>query len=269
MKWTIFAETLRRQWRGMLLWSLGLFGYGILTTAIVPDPEGLKQMASLLNSLPAFIWQALGVPDVSTIATPLGIISLRYFLTAVIVLSVWGVLAGMSITLNDETSGISDMLFSLPVKRGRVVAEKLLAMVPLVFVLVLSGWAGLAVGMQLNPYASSDLGVLLQASLNMVPITLFVLALTTLLGSILPRKALVGGIAGGFLGASFMLNMVGNVARSDVATALQQFSVFHHAEATNLLLNGYPWSAMLVMLAIAAGLAFLSVRMIDQRDLGS
>lgn len=267
MRGSNFAETLRREWRSTLLWSLGFFGYGMLTVGILPDADGMQQMSEALSAVPTFVWQLIGIQDVSVLATVSGFISFRFFLTASVLLAVWAVVSGMNVTLNDETAGISNMVFSLPASRTQVVIEKLLAYVPIAVIIPVSGLLGLVVGMSLNTQAATDVTPLALSTFAMMPVALLILCFTAFIASVMPRKAWVASIAGGFVAVSFFLNSIGGMLRSDLGTAMQQLSVFHHADASRVLLNGFPLIAALVILIVAGALAAASARLFTRRDL--
>jgi hypothetical protein len=48
---------------------------------------------------------------------------------------------------------------------------------------------------------------------------------------------------------------------------MQQFSVFHHSDASRVLLNGFPLVAVIVMLIVAGALMAASTRLFMNRDL--
>ena len=45
MTGTVFVETLRRSWRQMIYWGLGLFIWGVYPFVMIPDQAGLDGYA--------------------------------------------------------------------------------------------------------------------------------------------------------------------------------------------------------------------------------
>ncbi|NOG48181.1 MAG: hypothetical protein HND48_01090 [Chloroflexi bacterium] len=131
----------------------------------------------------------------------------------------------------------------------------------------MSGVVGLMAGMALNPHAATDLPPLVFSALALVSVGMLIMCFTALIAVILPRKAWVASIAGGFVAVSFLFNSVGGMLRSDLGTAMQQFSVFHHSDASRVLLNGFPLVAVIVMLIVAGALMAASTRLFMNRDL--
>lgn len=269
MSWSVFWDTMRRERRSTLLWAIGLAFLGIITTAILPDPAGMEQIVETLESLPPFIFQMLGVEDLSILATPAGFIGLRFFLTAAVLLAVWAVFSGMNVITNDESRGIANMVVSLPVSRSRIVVERILAYIFPALVIPLAGVGGLAIGMAVNPYAKTDLTPLILAGLMLTPVALVILNLTVLIGAAIPRRGLVAGIAGGFIAISFLLKSVAGIARSDFGDAMAELSVFQHADAVAIIRDGFPTVTALLLLALAGAMAASAVVFFQRRDLAA
>lgn len=267
MMGSIFSETLRREWRGTLFWAIGLAVYAIITAMILPNAEGMAQMTGVLEGMPPLIWQLLGVEDITVIASPAGFFAVRFFMAVAVLLAVWSVLGGLSVTVSDEVRGISNVLLSLPIPRWRVIIEKLAAYAVLAVPVALGGHLGLVMGMQLNPNAQTDAGVLFQVTLAMLPMMLLILALTALVGSILPNRAAVGGIAGLFVAVSFVLKSVAGIAKSDFGDFMAQLSIFQHIDALGVIRGGLAPLPTLVMLGIAAVMTAAAVAFYQRRDI--
>src|SRR5450631_3015554 len=129
MSGAVFLEQLRRTWRGSLLWSLVVAGMGLYIVLLIPDSKLLKQYGDLLSSMPPFIINMAGGSgaDAAFIATPEGFLAFGFFGAVMLVVSGYAVLAGLSLTANDEDRGILDVVLSLPLPRWRLVLEKFAA----------------------------------------------------------------------------------------------------------------------------------------------
>jgi ABC-2 type transport system permease protein len=269
MRWSVFWETVRGELRGTILWGLGLGFFGFITTSILPDSKGMQEMVEALEALPPFFFQMLGVDDLTVLATPAGFISLRYFLTAAVIFSIWAVLSGLNVITNDETRGIANMVVSLPLSRGRIMFERLLANIVPALVIPMIGLGGLALGMTVNPNAQTDLTPLALATLMLTPVGLLILNLTVLVGAAVPRRGLVAGVAGGFIATSFLLKSVAGIARSDFADTLAELSVYHQSDAVAIIRDGFPVVTALILLAMAAAMAVAAASFFQSRDLAA
>ena len=117
MNGVILVETLRRSWKSLLGWSfsMGLIGYYLMI--VVPNMDVLQQYSKLISSMPSALFSLMGVDDTAVVATPEGFISFGFFSYATLMLAVWAVMAGMSISANEEDEGILDVVLALPVPR--------------------------------------------------------------------------------------------------------------------------------------------------------
>src|SRR3954462_8982906 len=106
MAGAVFLETLRRGWRGMLYWGIGMGVYGGFIILALPDVNALKQAADLIASMPAFIVKMVGGDDAAFMTTPQGFLATKFFLFAPIMLGIYAINAGLNVTSNEEDRGI-------------------------------------------------------------------------------------------------------------------------------------------------------------------
>lgn len=269
MPWSIFFETVRRNLRGTLLWGGAFALLAFTVAAFLPDQAGMQDMLAAFESLPPFLFQMLGVDDITVLLTPAGFIGFRYFLVAAVLIAVWAVLSGLNVITNDEAQGITDVMLGLPVPRWRLLVERVLAYIPPAVVIPQMGVVGLMIAMAANPNARTDLLPMAEASLMLTPVALIVLSLTVFVGALLPRRGLVSGVATAFIAVSFVLKSVAGIARTDFADSLAEFSIFQQADAVSVISTGFPVVTALVMLGIAAALVGVSIGLFQRRDVAS
>jgi ABC-2 type transport system permease protein len=250
MSGAIFFEALRQTRRQMLYWGIGLGLIGFLVVTMVPDVEGLKQMAAFLESMPPIILRAVGVGnDLTFFTTPDGFVATGFFGKSLLLLAAYPIVMGLRVTVNEEDSGTIDMLLSLPVPRWRVILEKFLAyamtLVVIVALLFVSLWAGTVVsGVKLNMERVA------LTTLNILPSMLLILAFTLFIGALIGRKRLAVGIVTAFVIGSFMLDIVGAVGKGSFAEQLRALSFFSYYDSTGVMQSG--WCGRVIPLAVAA-----------------
>src|SRR5579859_5690512 len=127
MAWAIFIQTLRRGWRTMLYWGIGIGLVAVFQVIAVPDVKGMQATAEALSNLPPFVVQLVGGGDLAFLSSPAGYLNNQYYAIALMIFGVYAIIVGLNITANEEDKGIMDVLLSLPVPRWRVVLEKFLA----------------------------------------------------------------------------------------------------------------------------------------------
>ncbi len=268
MTGVVFTHTLKRKWRAMLLWGIGIGLIAYLQAALLPNVDALQQMADLMATLPPVLIQAFGGEDIAAIATPEGYIGFRYFGIVLIVFAVYAVDAGLNVTAIEEDKGIMDVLLSLPLPRWRLVVEKLLAYAVLIIGIVVLSFVGLWLGIESTPALEMDTMKLLQGSVNILPSTLLVLTATTLIATLTRRRGTAATLATVFLVGSYFLDFMGRAVSETFINSLSVFSFFTYYDGGNVMRNGLVWGNMILLLAVATLLAGGAVWAFQRRDIG-
>ncbi len=266
MPWSIFSETLRRNWRGMIYWGLGLGLLGLLIMIIIPNVDFLKQFESFLNSMPGII-KALGMEDAAQMATPEGFISAGYFGRVILIIAVYAVLAGLNVTVNEEDAGIMDMVLSLPVSRRRIVLEKFAAYALMLAGVVALGYVGLLVG-SFSSAIQLDMQKLIMGNINVLPSALLMLAFTMFAGTLFRRKNLATAVAAFFIVGSYVLDFVGGLASESPIAKLRVISFFTYYDNAHVMQTGINIGGAALLLGLTMLLVFASVRAFQRRDIG-
>ncbi|MGB1286721.1 MAG: ABC transporter permease subunit [Aggregatilineales bacterium] len=267
MPGVIFINTLKSNWRGMLGWGIGMLSLGWMIVAVIPNVDALQQYADLVGTLPPAMLSIFGASDVAAIATPEGFIAFGFFTYAVFILCAYGVLTGISITAGEEDSGILDMVLSQPVKRWRIIAERFAAHTIIVIGIALLSFAGIFIG-SLFTQLEIDLGLALMGCLNMIPITLFIIAMTAVLAVIVRRKNVAMGIAGAIIIGSYFLNFLGESATDTILADLRAASFFRYFDASTVMSEGLIIGNVAVLLIVAAICFAGTIMMFERRDVG-
>jgi ABC-2 type transport system permease protein len=268
MSGAVFLEQLRRTWRGSLLWSLVVAGMGLYIVLLIPDSKLLKQYGDLLSSMPPFIINLAGGSgaDAAFIATPQGFLAFGFFGSIMLVLSLYAVLAGLNITANDEERGIMDVVLSLPLPRWRVVLEKFLAYsVSLIFILGIS-FVAIWLGIRSVSIFQISTVRLLEASVNIIPSTLLVMAFTAFVGSMVRRKNTAAAIAATFVAGSYFIDVIGLTAQ--VADPLRALSYFNYYDATGVMRAGLVPANVFGLLTVAVLMVAGAIWAFQYRDIG-
>lgn len=266
MNGTVFQETLRRSWRGMLYWGSGLGLYGFFIASFIQDANVLKQYGEIVKSMPPAMLQMFGM-DVNSIATPEGFLGYGFFAYGLLIMSVYAILNGLSITANDEDQGIMDIVLSLPLARWRIVTEKFLAYSLMAAGIILMVWVGLYIGNQASAL-KVDAAHLTDSVLNILPGTLFVMAFTALAAVVFRSKGLATGAAAVFVIASYFLNFLGDAARDTIAGQLRALSFFYYNDHNGVIQNGMNWGNFGLLAVLSVILFGTAIAFFQRRDIG-
>lgn len=239
MTGVLFIEQLKQGWRQILYWGLGLSLLTFYITAIIEDPEIISQYSVVLQSFPPAMLSAFGLSDAALLTTAEGFIAFAGFTYGGLALAVFGVLAGLNITANDEDSGMMNIILSLPTPRWQVIIERFLAYSVIVCCIVTLLFVGILVGATVF---SIDLNIMtmLLGSINLIPATLTIMAITTLIGSIFSNKLIVTSLSAGFVMVSYVLNIIAgavNTTELPIAEWIGRVSVFKYLDSESVVLN--------------------------------
>lgn len=266
---TVFFEVLRRSWRQIIYWGLGLIIWAFYPFFMIPNTEdGLQQYVDLLDELDPAMLSAVGIADAASLGTPEGFVGYAFFGYILLVMSVFAVIAGLNVSAVEEESGTMDLVLSLPIPRWQVIAEKLAAYIVMIVGISLLGFIGLLTGNALAPVeVDVSFGRYLEGAFNIIPGSVLILTFTTFVGTLVRRRATAAAIAGGFVVASFLLDAVAKAANSDAADAVSQLSVFAHYNGTQVLVNGLAWGSVIALFIVAALLSTGAVTLFQRRDI--
>ncbi len=265
---SVFLETYKQTWKQMLYWGLGLAAIGLLVVLMVPLFD-MNDMRELMENFPPFVLALVGIDPSSLeiFTTNEGFVAISFFGKSALIFAVYPVVMGMRITANDEDEGIMDVLLSLPVPRIQVVIEKFAAytvsVIGVVAVIYLSMYFGVAIsGVDL------DMSRLTEVIFYLIPVMVFVMAVTMFVAVIVRRRQVALGIVTAFIIVSFMLQTIGTMATDTIAESIGQISFFTYYNASNILADGFIWSHIIGLIGLSLALLVFSLYSYERRDVG-
>lgn len=268
MSGIVIGNTLRTSWKQVLYWGIGLGILGLYIDFIAASPDIIAGYADLFKTMPPALLQAFGASDVALFTSSEGWIVSIFVSEAAIFLSVFAVMAGLNITVNDEQSGLMDVILSLPISRSAYMLERWIgfALIGLAIVLLCALiTVGGIIGMNLD--APQD--VIFQSILNLYPGMLLVMTVTCLLATVLRRRAAAIGLSAAFVVVSYIFNVIGASASGAIADMMEKVSYFSYVHGEAFVLGTYdPVDSIVVLLAVLVGFA-LSLKMFNSRDIGA
>ena len=267
MTGAVFVETLRRNWRQMLWWGLGIGALGLSVALMVPNSDMLHEYAQIIQSMPPSFLQMFGGEDAASVVTPAGFLDLIFFSYALLILAAYAVIAGLNVTANDEESRVLDVLLSTPVPRWRLVLEKFLAYSVITIGIVLLTFIGLWVGLMLTPALAIDQGKLLETALNMLPGSLLVLALTILLTSLFRQRNVAAAIAAVVIVGSYLVDSLGRQTSGSLFNAVRFISFYAYYDSATVLRNGLNWGNILILAVATIALMVAGLWLFQRRNI--
>jgi ABC-2 type transport system permease protein len=262
----VFLETLRRTWKGTLGWAFGMalmVGYVVVA---IPDVKTLQQYTELFKNSPKIAVLLLG-SDTAAMMTAEGMFGVMFFSWIMLVLSCYGVIAGLSITANEEERGIMDVLLAMPLPRWRIVIEKFAAHVLNTFVIAFLTFLAIWAFTTNSELYKITAGSAFASSMNMIPPILVTIAFTAFVASVVRRRGQVIAIAGAFVAVSYLLDLIGR-ATEGTSASLRYLSFFTWFDGTNVLIRGAQVGSMLLLTVVALVLIAAATGLFQRRDVG-
>jgi len=260
----IAERALRDRRRALLAWSAGLAAYVMLQSSVYPtvrDSAFQQALAGYPKELKAFFGGA-GSFDFTTAAGYLNVELFSLVLPAL--LAVFAIGFGAATVAGEQQSGTLDLLLAFPVSRGRVMVEKLAALVigVLVLAVVVAGSilvAGLVIGF--------DIGVVdvLVACGSAATVAVLCGAATMLVGVLTGSRAAAMGIAAALFAASYLATgLAGLVSWLE---PLRYASMLWYANGKAPIMHGLPVADAVVLLGATAVVVVATVVAFRVRDL--
>lgn len=268
MSGAMMIEALRRNWRAMLYWGIGIGLVTWIQVIIITDVSMLEDMQQMMETLPSWMLAAFGMDDMAYMATPEGYVAIQFFSYALLMFSVYAVTLGLSVTSSDEDRGALDMVLSTPLPRWRLIIEKLIVYSVLVIGVVLITFFWLWLGVVMTPALTVDINKLLMATLNTIPATLMVLAVTMFIGALIPRRGIAMVAASVFVVASYLFQLIGSAAEGALAQALSGVSYFNYSNGIEMLQNGFSVTNTLLLVGVGLAATFAGLWLFQRRDVG-
>jgi ABC-2 type transport system permease protein len=254
MVWVVFFETLRRGWRTMLYWGIGIGLIGVFNVIAVPDVNGMKATAEALSKMPPFVLQLVGGGDITFLASPAGYLNNQYYAIILVIFGIYAIIAGLNITANEEDKGILDVLLSTPVPRWRVVLEKFLAYSVLAAGVIVISTVALFLSLQITPAANIPSTELVEASFSILPGTLLMLAFTALVATLVQRRNHAAAIAVVFLIASWFIDVLGRTVTTSFFNTARVISFYAYYDTEGVFQHGLSLVNIVVPLAATAAM---------------
>ena len=268
MSGIVFTETLKRSWRPMLYWGLGIGAMVFLQIIAIPDVESLRQVTELLQSMPPVLLQAFGASDMEYLATPEGYLAVNWFGIGVLIFCAYAAVVGLNVTSNDEERGVIDLVLATPTPRWRLVLEKVLAYALLAAILIAIVFVFTYLAIVITPSMQVDMTSIVNAQLNMLPATLLTLGVAVLLSGAIRRRGTVIGLLVLFLVGSYFLDTLGRAVAGSALENVRWLSFMRFYDAADAMQHGLNLGSVGLLVGVGVLCAGAGIVLFQRRDVG-
>ena len=261
MRHSVFGKSLWDQRRGIVIWSLGGAGVGVMYAAFYPTLNS-PEMAQFMEAYPQEIMDAMGITDLTTPEGYLG--GTSYGILGPLLMIIIAASLGTRAIAGDEEAGRLDVLLAHPISRWRVVVERAaamlvaLALAGLVLFLGMTAMAGPA------EFASIGVANLAAASGQLVLLGLVFGSLALAVGAVTGSRGLALGVVAMVGGLTYFGNNLGPSV--DWLEWSRDVSPFHYYSGGEPLRNGLQLMDSMVLLGASLVLVALAVIGFERRD---
>jgi ABC-2 type transport system permease protein len=262
----ILARDLHDHRRSLLAWAIGIALYAALIVVVWPSIRDSAQLTKAFRDYPDALKQLFGGEAGFDFGTSAGYLNAELFsLMYPLMLAVFAIAFGASTLAGEEERGVLDLVLAYPVRRGRVVTEKAVALlVGLAGLAVVSTLTMLLVGLavSLGQGTSALVAAVTGSALVAAATGTFALFVGAWRGS---RSAAIGAAAAVFVGGYLVQVLAGFV---DALDPLRWVSPMYLANGTTPIRNGWPLAQYAALGVVTAVLVLASRRVFERRDLG-
>ena len=261
----VFAKTLRDLRRAIAWWALGTIALSAFIVAVYPSVRDNPELNKMVEDYPDALKAFFGLGEDVDYTSAVGYLNSELFSFMLpLLLLVAAIGAGARATAGEEERGTLDLLLANPVSRGRLVLDKLAALVVEVLTLGFVSWLSLVIGCHAvslhvsaaHLAAATAAAVLLAVSFG---------AVALLVGAATGRRGAAIGVAAAGAVAAYLLSSLAELV--DFLKPLRGVSPFYHYVTQDALRAGLAVDHVLFLVALAVVATAAAVAAFARRDL--
>jgi ABC-2 type transport system permease protein len=262
---SVYTKTLWERRSSIVWWLVATLLLGAWLVAFYPAIRDSEQLQRFIEDFPPELLSLFGI-DPAIYTTGFGYLQAQlYSLIGPLLIIGVTVSAGASATAKEEEDGTIDTLLGAPLRRTRLLLEKLAAMATLAAAVALVLALVLVMANPIVDLKLSTLGIV-GINLGLVLLGVFFGAVAIAVGAWRGRRSVASAAAGALAIAAWFAN--GFAPLIDWLDTVNRFLPFHWYLAGDPLLNG-PTAWHLLLAAVTAGAVVLGVIAFRTRDLRS
>ena len=215
-----------------ILVAMFLFVY--LLYPFVITEETINQMDELMKSMPESFLKAFNM-DMTSISTAYGWLKTEGFVFVLFVSGIYASILGANILLKEENDKTIEYLAFLPIKRSKILTNKLIVSLIYIFALVII--FGLFNLVALLISCDFDKKEFLLLSISPLFIALPLFSMNLLISTFMHKSKKMLGISLGLVFIFYIINLVSEM--SENVEFLKYFSIYSLGDVRGIIDNGY------------------------------
>lgn len=221
----IFKHEVRLYRKSMAIWIVSLVMVVVLFSGIYPSfSGGADVLESVLDNFPEGLRNALGLSSMN-LTDPLGFYGF-VFMYITLTGAVQAMNLGLSILSNELMDKTADFLLAKPIKRIKIVHEKLMAALSFIVVTNIVYFIASFIAMKFIADSAFDFKLLALFNISLFLIQLFFVSLGMFVSVFMNKMKTVVPISLGIVFAFFVINLLNESLDEKPLTALTPFAYF-------------------------------------------
>lgn len=255
---SLFGKILYQKRFMLLGWFIAIAGITFITMSVYNSFSN-GAIGDSLQSLPPALQKIAGSAD--SFKTIDGFVSQQIFaLRMPVLLIILSIALFVGLTAGEEQGGLVETQLSLPLKRSRLLREKLLAGFAVVLMASLGSLVGVGLGL-LATHHTYNYFDMLPMLINCIMIALNFGLLGAAIASVTGLKAPALGVASALAFLSYLVNSM--APSVDYLKSVDRLTLFHYYGTS----GGYHWGYLGVQVAVMAVLLAISFSEFTHRDI--
>jgi ABC-type transport system involved in multi-copper enzyme maturation permease subunit len=263
--WQITFSTLQRRRASMLTYAAIAGTFHLITAVALPSVGGMESVETTIKSYSPAIQQLLKIsPALSeySLQDHFAFTWLHPFFIGLCAAFVVGRCA--EALAGDIESGAIYLVLSRPVRRWTLVLGRLGEVALSLAVILLTGWLGLIIGIQLADLPALPLGGYARLVATAWCLFMAISVVALIASSLVSRSGLAAGVGTIWALSSYVLDVLPAVASSPLAW----INPWHHYFPSAIVAgNAFSWTSVLVLLTWIATGALVATVLFGRRDL--
>ncbi len=236
---------------------VGTFMMAYLVYPFIMDEEMMKSIDEMMAMFPEELLKAFNM-DAASISTPFGWVKSEGFVLALIGIAIYASILGGNIVLKEENNKTIEYLASLPIKRSRILTNKIIVSVIYIFALVVVFTIFNFLALLISK-GDFDIGQFFLLSFSPLLIAYPFFFINLFISTLFKRNMKTIGVSLGLVFISYFINLISSL--SDKVEFFKYFSIHTLADTSNIItntkLNGFCIVICVILSVIFAVLSYV------------
>jgi len=259
----LFFKSLRDMRVSVFWWCLGFVVLSLYITYFYPYFSRTTDILTVIDQLPPIVKNLIG--EQVNLATPEGFFNVQPFsMMAPLLFLIFAIVKAGDGIAGEIERGTFDLLCSLPLRRWRIVMEKMAALAVSLSVIAVVFWLGMIAGVRWFSISMSPMR-LGEAIFSCWLLALTFATLTQAITCRWQRKRPVMGVVSGYAMMAYLVNAYAPMVK--VLEPYRGLSLFYYYNGSSPLINGLNPGHVLVMAGLTGCFFMASILLFQRADL--